>query len=176
MTPKEFVTKYWPYAMQSQAKTKVPALVIMAQAAVETGWGSVVVGNMMFGKKDSDGMNGNEQLLTTTEYLDDPNKKFPVVLSVIKVGEKLWKYKVKDWFRKYATPEESFTDHARLIAGSKRYAEAMKFTDDPYRFAAEIHKAGYATDLHYTEKLHKLIDTIKVIIDEMEKSKTKLNI
>lgn len=161
MTPKQFVEKYWPYAMQSQAKTKVPALVIMAQAAVETGWGSVVVGNMMFGKKDSDGMNGNEQLLTTTEYLSDPNKKFPVVLSVLKVGEKMWKYKVKDWFRKYNTPEESFTDHARLLVNSPRYRNAMLHTDDPYRFAAEIHKAGYATDPDYTKKLHSLIDTIK---------------
>lgn len=164
MTPKEFVAKFYPIAMQSQTKTTVPALVILAQAALESAWGTAAPGNMFFGKKDSDGINGNEQLLVTTEYLDNPDKKFPAVLSVVQVGKKLWKYRVKDWFRKYATPEESFTDHARLLSTAPRYREAMRHTDDPYRFAAEIHKAGYATAPEYTHSLHKLIDMFKGLI------------
>ena len=161
MTPKEFTLKYYPFAKQTEAKTGVPALVIMAQAALESGWGSAAPGNMFFGVKDSDGLNGNEQLLLTTEYLDNPNKKFPVVVSVIQVGKKLWKYRVKDWFRKYSTPEESFTDHANLFLTRVRYANAMRVRQDPYKFASEIHRAGYATDPEYTTKLHKLITMIK---------------
>lgn len=157
MTPKEFTIKFYPVALQSQAKTGVPALVVLAQAALESAWGTAAPGNMFFGKKDSDGINGNEQLLITTEYLDNPDKKFPAVLSVVQVGKKLWKYRVKDWFRKYATAEESFTDHAKLISTAPRYREAMRHTNDPYLFAAEIHKAGYATDPDYTGKLHKLM-------------------
>jgi flagellum-specific peptidoglycan hydrolase FlgJ len=85
-------------------------------------------------------------------------------------GKKLWKYKVKDWFRKYDTPEESFTDHAKLLTtaklkdGSLRYGKAFHYTDNPYLFAAEIHKAGYATDPDYTMKLIKLMDMIKTFI------------
>lgn len=161
MTPKEFTLKYFPFAKASEIKTGVPALVIMAQAALESGWGSAAPGNMFFGIKDRDGLNGNEQLLLTTEYIDNPDKKFPVVVSVIQVGKKLWKYRVKDWFRKYNTPEESFTDHANLFVTRPRYRFAMAAKHDPYLFAAEIHKAGYATDPDYTTKLHKLITTIK---------------
>jgi flagellum-specific peptidoglycan hydrolase FlgJ len=164
MKPQEFVRKFYAQAEMSQAKTGVPALVIMAQAALESAWGSAAPGNMFFGKKDSDGLNGNEQLLLTTEYIDNPNKKFPAVISVVQVGKKLWKYRVRDWFRKYNTPEESFTDHAKLLSTAPRYREAMKAKDNPYLFAAEIHAAGYATDPDYTKKLHKLIDIIKAHI------------
>ena len=164
MTPKEFTLKYYPFAKASENKTGVPALVIMAQAALESGWGSVAPGNMFFGVKDSDGLNGNEQILLTTEFIDNPYKKFPAIVSVIQVGKKLWKYKVKDWFRKYNTPEESFTDHANLFVTRSRYASAMAAKNDPYKFAAEIHKAGYATDPDYTTKLHKLIDIIKAFV------------
>lgn len=141
----------------------MPALVIMAQAALETGWGSTVVGNMMFGVKDSDGINGNEQLLTTTEYFNNPDKRFPVLLSVVKVGEKLWKYKIKDYFRKYDSPEESFTDHAHLLATSRHYKEAMKHVDQPYIFASKIAEK-YATDPAYAVKLHKLMRLIEDIL------------
>jgi flagellum-specific peptidoglycan hydrolase FlgJ len=162
MTPREFTKLYYPQARVSEEKTGVPAIVVLAQAALESAWGQVAPGNMFFGKKDSDGINGNEQLLLTTEYLDNPDKKFPAVISVVKVGQKLWKYKVKDWFRKYKTPEECFTDHAKLLSTSPRYKKAMASKDNPYLFAAEIHAAGYATDPDYTKKLHKLMDMIKV--------------
>ncbi len=164
MKPREFVLKYYAQAKQTESKTNVPALVILAQAALESAWGRVAPGNMFFGVKDNDGLNGNEQLLLTTEYLDNPNKKFPIVVSVIQVGKKLWKYRVKDYFRKYTTAEECFTDHAKLLSTKLRYRAAMNHADDPYRFAAEIHKAGYATDPDYTIKLHKLITLIKQYI------------
>lgn len=164
MTAREFVEKYYAYALESQLQTGVNALVVLAQCALETGWGSVVIGNMMFGKKDIDGINGNEQLISTTEYIDKPDKKFPVVMTVTQVGKKLWKYRVKDWFRKYDSPKDSFVDHSLLISKKKIYAEAMKVADDPYLFAAAIHKAGYATDPKYTIKLHALITMIKKLI------------
>lgn len=163
MTPKEFTLKYYPFAKASELKTGVPALVIMAQAALESGWGRVAPGNMFFGIKDSDGLNGNEQLLLTTEYLDNPYKKFPAIISMVQISKRLWKYRIKDWFRKYNSPEESFTDHANLFVTRKRYSTAMK-QKDPYKFAAEIHKAGYATDPDYTNKLHRLITMIKAFI------------
>jgi len=160
MTPREFVKNFFLQAQISEAKTGVPALVILAQAALESGWGNVAPGNMFFGKKDSDGINGNEQLLLTTEYFDNPDKKFPVTVSIVQVGKKLWKYRVKDWFRKYNTAEESFTDHGELISKAKRYAGAMAVKHDSYQFATELHKAGYATDPDYTKKLHALIKMI----------------
>jgi flagellum-specific peptidoglycan hydrolase FlgJ len=157
MTPKEFVLKFYPYAKQTQDKTGISALFILAQAALESAWGNAAPGNMFFGVKDNDGLNGNEQLLLTTEYLDNPDKKFPAVVSVVQVGKKLWKYKVKDWFRKYSTPEECFTDHANFFFKYSRYRKALEVRSDPYKMATEVANAQYATDPDYANKLHKVI-------------------
>lgn len=151
MTPKDFVKELLPYARESERKTGISAVAIMAQAATESAWGRVAPGNMFFGVKDTDGINGNEQLLTTTEYLSTPTAKFPTILRIVKVAERRWKYTVKDYFRKYATPEESFTDHANFLKRNPRYTEAMKYRDNPYVFIAEIAKAGYATDPNYAK-------------------------
>ena len=161
MKPSEFILRYYPYAKQTQDKTGISAVFILAQAALESAWGAAAPGNMFFGVKDTDGLNGNEQLLLTTEYLNNPDKKFPFIVSVVQVGKKLWKYRVKDWFRKYATPEESFTDHANFFFKNKRYAEALKHSADPYEFASQVAKAGYATDPDYAASLYKVITMIK---------------
>ena len=68
MTPREFVANFLPFARETEKKTGISAVAILAQAALESGWGSAAPGNMFFGVKDTDGINGNEQLLTTTEY------------------------------------------------------------------------------------------------------------
>lgn len=150
MTPKEFISSFYKYAKQVEKTDGVPALFSLAQSALETGWGNTVVGNMMFGVKDTDGINGNEQLLTTTEYHNSPNVKYPFLVSVVEViKDKRWKYKVKDWFRKYPTPEQSFRDHAVFLKKNKRYSKAFNYTEAPYLFAKEVCNAGYATDPNY---------------------------
>ena len=78
MTPIEFVTKFKQYAKNVEAKTGLSYVAILTQAALESGWGSSIPGNMFFGVKDTDGINGNEQLLTTTEYSKSDSLKFPV--------------------------------------------------------------------------------------------------
>lgn len=156
MTPKLFVQTYLPYAKKVENKTSISAIVILCQAAVESAWGEVAPGFMFFGVKDTDGVNGNEQLLTTTEYSSRANLKFPVIISitpVIRNGRKMFKYKVKDYFRKYQTPEECFNDHAQFFLKNKRYSEALKHKTDVFRFIEEIAKAGYATDPDYAKTL-----------------------
>jgi len=164
MTTQEFVKKYYGFALQTQDKTGISATFILAQAALESGWGKHAPGNMFFGVKDTDGVNGNEQLLTTTEYLKTDKAKFPVVLSIEKVlrnGVQWFKYRVKDYFRKYPTPEASFTGHAMFFIRNKRYSKALQFRDNPYRFAQEVAKAGYATDPEYSNKLSQVIAMIE---------------
>lgn len=161
MTPKEFTTKYYPFAKQTQDKTGISALFILAQAAIETGWGKSTPGNMFFGIKDTDGINGNEQLLRTTEVLKNPDVKFPQVISVKKRPDGKYDYVVKDWFRKYDTPEGSFTDHAAFFYTYNRYRKALDVKEDPYRFAEEIAAAGYATAPNYATELKKVIKMVE---------------
>ncbi|PZO33186.1 MAG: peptidoglycan hydrolase [Flavobacteriaceae bacterium] len=164
MTPKQFVKELLPFALITQEKVGISAIAILAQAALESGWGKAAPGNMYFGVKDTDGINGNEQLLTTTEYSRRADLKFPVILSITPVvvnGVKMFKYKVKDYFRKYKSPEESFTDHAQFFLKNKRYASALAVRNDPYKFIDEIAKAGYATSPDYAKTLKSVAKTIE---------------
>ena len=164
MTPKEFITKHLPYALESERKTGILALFILAQSALETGWGQHAPGNMMFGVKASVSTPPEKrQLVKTTEILSTDKAKFPVIISIEKRPDGKYKYTVKDWFRKYDSPEESFTDHANFFFRNKRYAKALEVKADPYKFAEEVAKAGYATDPNYAESLKKLIKEIEKI-------------
>ena len=164
MTPKEFIKQYKPFALETERKTGISHLFILAQAALETGWAKSVPGNMFFGiKAGKYTPPEKKQLLTTTEILSSPNLKhlFPLVISVKMLHNGKWLYRVKDWFRKYDTPEECFTDHAQFFFKNKRYAKALLVRSDPYKFAEEVAKAGYATAPDYAEQLKAVIRTIE---------------
>jgi flagellum-specific peptidoglycan hydrolase FlgJ len=165
MTPEQFVKQYGPHAKAVELSDGVPALFSLAQSALETGWGKTIVGNMMFGVKDTDGINGNEQLLTTTEYHNSPKVKYPVILAITEIIKgRRWKYKVKDWFRKYPSPEESFRDHARFLKKNPRYKRAFFFIKSPYMFAKEVCLAGYATDPKYSSSIESIMRRIEKLM------------
>lgn len=175
MTKLDFIKQFYPYAKQSEAKTGMSALAILAQSAVETGWGSSCPGNMMFGVKDTDGVNGNEQLVTTFEYstrfgLSPKQIGLATIESCKPVtigGKKFFKYRGKAYFRKYATPEESFTDHAVFLQTNKRYAEALKVKADPYKFIDAIAAAGYAQSPTYATLIKGIIKGMEALIKKL---------
>jgi flagellum-specific peptidoglycan hydrolase FlgJ len=167
MKPSEFVAAFGPFAKQTEEKTGISAIAILAQAALESGWGKAAPGNMFFGVKDTDGVNGNEQLLTTTEFSRRADLKFPEIISitpVIRNGQKFFKYIVKDYFRKYDTPEACFTDHTKFFFQNKRYATALTVKSDPYKFIDEIAKAGYATAPDYAPMLKSVARMIEKLL------------
>lgn len=165
MNPKDFVNAYLAYAKETEQKTGISAVAILAQAAVESGWGNAAPGNMFFGVKAApDTTAPDEQLLTTTEYSRRADLKFPEVISVTPVvmdGTKMFKYVVKDYFRKYATPEESFTDHASFFLNNPRYKNALTVKNNPVQFVNAIAASGYATDPNYAHTLDEVIQTIE---------------
>ena len=158
----EFIKKYLPFARETERKTGISALFTLAQSALETGWGKSAPGNMMFGVKATVSTPPEKrQLVQTTEILATDKAKFPVIIKIEKRPDGKYKYTVKDWFRKYDTPEESFTDHAKLFLTNKRYAKALLVKADPYMFAEDVAKAGYATEPKYAERLKGVIRTIE---------------
>lgn len=160
MEPDKFFKEYYKYAQASEASTKVPALFKLAQAAIESGWGEKVHGNNMFGIKANKSWTGEKVLVTTTEYHTSPNVKYPVVISISKTNSGKWKYKVKDYFRAYPSPKESFDDHSQFLLNNKRYARAFE-TTDPYKFAEEVAAAGYATGPDYASLLKRVIKMLE---------------
>mgnify|MGYP002739584720 FL=1 len=168
MTPKEFIKQYKPFAIETERKTGISHLFTLAQAALESGWGERGVGNNFFGIKVPKNLISNtpankKQLFKTTEVLNAPNLgyKFPQVMSIYQLPSGKYKYEVKDWFRKYDSPEECFTDHAQFFFKNKRYAKALEVKADPYKFAEEVAKAGYATAPDYANSLKKIIKMLE---------------
>lgn len=169
MTPRAFYKAYIGAARRNEAANGVPALFTLAQSALETGWGKHAPGNMMFGIKAGGGWKGKRQLCTTREVLRDANQRarFPQVISVTKRADGKYDYVVKDWFRAYDDPFESFADHAAMLRANKRYAPAFT-TTDPRAFALHIAAGGYATDPGYATALHKMIATLEKIATPAE--------
>ena len=162
MTPKEFIKQYKPFALETERKTGISHLFILAQAALESGWGERTFGNMLFGiKTRPETPADKKQLLRTTEVLLSANVVFPKIISIKKRADGKYTYTVLDWFRKYETQEECFTDHAQFFFKNKRYAKALLVKEDPYKFAEEVAKAGYATAPDYANSLKKLIKMIE---------------
>ncbi len=160
MNEQQFINTFWPYAKQVQTKYRIPALVALAQAALESGWGKSTPGHMLFGIKAGSSWKGEKQLLTTSEYHDTNTVKYPEIISIEKLDTGRYKYKVKTWFRKYNSFAESFDDYGKLLSGSERYKNAFTYSD-PYKFAAEIAKAGYSTSKDYYTQLAKIINGLQ---------------
>lgn len=160
MTPEKFVEICLPYAKSVQKKRGFHYLIPLTQGAHESGW-KIPLGNNLFGIKDTDGVNGNEQLITTTEYSKSPNLKFPVIIhKVFDLPKNKWKYKIKDWFRKYSSVEDAFTNHCDFFEKNPRYAKALQYKMDPKRFFEEIAIAGYATDPSYATFLKQVMNSV----------------
>ena len=158
----EFVNAYLEDAKRSEANTGVPALLSLAQSALESGWSSAKPGNAMFGVKAAGGWPGKKQLLVTREVFVDRNQgaRFPEVISITPRADGKFDYKVKDWFRAYDSPSESFDDHGKMLRSNARYAKCFE-TKDPREFARRIAAAGYATDPGYANSLIDVIATIE---------------
>jgi len=140
----EFVDAVRPHAEQAAAELGVPARVLIAQAALETGWGRHMArhkdgsaGLNLFGVKAQGGWNGASLGHTTTEYRDGQA-----------VSENAR-------FRAYDSVGASFKDYVQFLKGNPRYAEALR-SGSVHGFAQGLQKAGYATDPHYAQKLIKL--------------------
>ncbi len=167
-----FVIRYYPYAKKAGKSSGIPVLFALAQSALESGWGKSIKGNMMFGIKKGSGKNyggwsqGDSQLITTTEYSDSAFRHFPFIYPgyPVQTSSGKWRYRIKDVFRAYPNPFFSFIDWAGLLFRNTRYKYALQHKKDPYRFAEEVAKAGYATDPYYAEKVKRIMKEIEQII------------
>jgi hypothetical protein len=162
MGPKAFIAAYGPAAKASQAAHRVPALVTLGQAALESGWGKSAPRFNFFGiKARGSDPEPTRQLLRTREVFADPHRKFPEVISITRRSDGKYDYVVRDWFRAYPDATTAFMAHGQLLANAPRYAPAFTAAGDPYAFAAAIASAGYATAPDYAQVLTRVMRTIE---------------
>ena len=143
-----FVQQHSDAAQVASAATGIPAAFMLAQAALETGWGKrEIIGrdgmasHNLFGIKAGTNWNGPTVEVMTTEFIAGRSQK-----------------RVQA-FRAYASEAESFADYARLMKDSPRYAAVTAAGSDAKGFAQGLQKAGYATDPAYADKLGRVINT-----------------
>ena len=149
---RSFVTRVWDHAAAAQQATGIPARFVVAQAALESGWGKHEIRDSqgfptynLFGVKAGSGWTGRTVDVVTTEYENGVGRKV--------VGK----------FRAYNNYSEAFRDWAQLIGGNKRYAEVVESgrTDaSGTGFANGLARAGYATDPEYGSKLARVIGAL----------------
>ena len=141
----QFVSRMGPSAQAASEASGVPAPLILAQAALESGWGKREIraedGTQsfnLFGIKADRSWKGPTVEITTTEYVDGEAQR------------------VRAKFRAYGSYDEAFTDYAKFISGNPRYAGVVA-TDDPAQAAHGLQRAGYATDPQYGQKLVRIM-------------------
>ena len=141
-SPEDFVETIRPYAEQVAEKYGMDAKAIIAQAAVETGWGKFVIHNAdgesshnLFGIKANSKWEGEQAVVDTLEF----NSGIP--------------QKQKAAFRSYASLEEAVNDYGRFITTQPRYQQAVERASDAHSYTRELQSAGYATDPNYASKI-----------------------
>lgn len=131
-------------AQESQRVTGIPASVTIAQAILESYWGSSKLSrenNNYFGIKAR----------------ERPGSAGVVWYNVWEVENGVSVVQ-NEPFRAYKSAADSFVDHGYFFLQNGRYARALAAKDDPQQFAREINAAGYATDPSYAPKLIGLMD------------------
>jgi len=134
------------FAKQAAAKLGVDPRVLLAQAALETGWGEFISkdksgpSNNLFNIKSDSGWQGDSVKVTTVEYRNGLAEKEQAN------------------FRSYQTFADSFNDYADFLLANPRYEKALSCAADNQGYLEQLQAAGYATDPKYAEKILQLLD------------------
>ena len=138
----DFVRQLHPYAERAAKELGVEPKVLLAQAALETGWGRSLIKNSngsnsfnLFNIKADKSWQGKQAQVPTLEFEQGIAKK------------------VNAGFRSYASFQESFQDYVAFIKNNPRYGDALKQAGNGERYLHELQRAGYATDPNYANKI-----------------------
>lgn len=140
----DFIVKVGAAATKDMKQSGVLASLTIAQAILESGWGKSALAakaNALFGIKADSRWSGKVYSTATKECYDGVS--FTTVDAL---------------FRAYDSCEDSITDHSAFLVGSSRYVAVIDELDYNNACTA-IHKAGYATDPTYAEKLISIIES-----------------
>ncbi|WP_341958988.1 flagellar assembly peptidoglycan hydrolase FlgJ [Pseudomonas sp. RC10] len=146
----DFVNTMLPLAKDAAARIGVDPTVLVAQAALETGWGKSIMrqsdgssSHNLFGIKAQSGWQGPEARAITSEFRDGKMVK-----------------ETAD-FRSYDSYADSFHDLVSFLQNNNRYQATLKSADNPEQFVKELQKAGYATDPGYASKISQIAKQMK---------------
>lgn len=141
-----FIQQMWPHAVDAAKSLGVPPQSLLAQAALESGWGKRELKNTdgsntynLFNIKAGSNWTGPTMTREVSEYKHG---------NMVKSTEK---------FRVYGSYDEAFSDYAKLISGNSRYSGVLN--QDAQGFAAGLQQGGFATDPGYANKIMRVFNS-----------------
>ena len=138
----DFVKQLQPFAQQAAKDLGIDPNALLAQAALESGWGNSLI-------KNADGSN-SYNLFNIKADRSWRGKQAQV--SALEFDQGIAR-RVSSGFRSYASFQESFNDYANFIKNNPRYDSAVTKTDNVGQYMRELQHAGYATDPNYADKV-----------------------
>ncbi len=147
-SPADYVRAVLPHAQKAAAELGVKPEFLVAQSALETGWGQRIISDSkgatsynLFGIKADRSWKGSVASTSTLEYVDGIAQK------------------EKATFRKYDSFAASFDDYAVFLKSNPRYQHAISQGADGAQFGQALQNAGYATDPRYAEKIQSIMES-----------------
>lgn len=144
-----FISRLLRPALQAAQSSGIHPHLILAQAALESGWGKREIltaegkpSHNLFGIKATGDWQGKTTEITTTEYINGTPQK------------------IKAAFRVYDSYAESLSDYARLLKNNPRYQRVAQ-SSSAEQGAHALQAGGYATDPAYANKLINIIQQVK---------------
>jgi len=156
----DFTNKFAAYAIETEKSFGLPAEAVLAQAALETGWGSKILtvqqGNVstevetnnIFNIKVSKDWTGAKGIKTVWEDDDKDGERSSDEYQIC-------------WFKIYNNIQDSFNDYAKLITENQRYKPALEAAknNNTYEYVRQLQRCGYATDGLYAQKILSIIES-----------------
>ncbi len=140
----EFVNRFLPHATAAGQVLGVKPQAILAQAALESGWGKRQIkledgslSHNLFGIKANANWEGKVASVKTTEYVHGVAQQRV------------------ERFRAYDSYQDAFSDYAELLKTAPRYRGVLN-SQETGDFAQGLQKAGYATDPNYAAKISRV--------------------
>ncbi|MGL9719626.1 flagellar assembly peptidoglycan hydrolase FlgJ [Symbiopectobacterium sp.] len=160
LSSSNFVSQLAVPAQIASQQSGIPHHLIMAQAALESGWGQREIptadgrpSHNLFGIKAGSNWDGPVTEITTTEYEDGVAKK------------------VKASFRVYDSYMDALGDYVKLLTNNPRYSNVAA-AGSAEQAAHALQRAGYATDPQYAQKLITMIQQMKNTSEKAVKAYT----
>jgi peptidoglycan hydrolase FlgJ len=145
-SPEQFVQELMPYAEQGAVELGVQPGVLVAQAALETGWGQRIIRHAdgrnsfnLFGIKADSGWSGDRVNVQTLEF------------------EGGAAVKKRAAFRSYPSLDEAVSGYIEFLRSNPRYRQVLENAGDSDAYLDGLESAGYATDPSYADKIRAIM-------------------
>ncbi|KGP63702.1 hypothetical protein EP47_04890 [Legionella norrlandica] len=129
-------------AKNAASQLGIDPKLLLAQAALETGWGKHIINHEK---------NGCSHNLFNIKAGSQWDKK-SVVVDTLEEKDGVMTKK-KGVFRAYSSYAESFSDYVNFIKSNPRYEQALNLASNPESYIRKLQEVNYATDSSYSDKV-----------------------